>query len=1607
MVTLTPVGPTSSSSSAAELPPPPGSPTGTAPRPSSAGSMPTGSGGQALEPNPRALSQPSQPSQPLPRADVTTLAQLLTQNTPAPAPLPGASSTAAVVQAGPVQRVNPVAAVEQVFAAAPADPARLAQLKSDYGATREDMARFTARFEAALVPSASAGAHLEDLNDHSHVLKLTGHGPHGMTVAERLPVISQTLPGEAEPRLFVKGYGDRLIKLADLEALEGTGVLAGRPPRGGAAPDLEAGPPPSGRPSLARGDMETSLRSSIKQLSLESELHARRSHAESDDPIMQMPPNPSAMPKEAQWWSSPETATLPGFGPTLANGLTALTPHFYKSERLFLITATEGYEEFQGRPTPPSDRPPALRAQTADDLEHPPSAVNVGGPVLAKIRGIKQWEVVGPVELTGVKSAKGARAFEALTDALREHLGQARAQGGADKPVVIRFTTDDQAVHELTAGIQGARLRLVNPTPSAGHGDSAGMMQAGHGAAADIDLYSYEGQYNGLRASKSGTAEPALVLSTGEALPAGPLIKHASTVPSQIGRVARTVLRAATSQPFAGVGTERTLDWATHTAVKVAVKTGVVYGFNMLGRIATTSMGFSGLSSQGGGNIGFDGLAKAVAAMVTAQEATTFAMTQFGKMMPAHIQWPESGLGKFAVRALLPSAEEMLRLCLNMELQKSFGLHRGNAADVVSLASASIAKGGIEWMKSRAGDPAHHAGAHLALTLLYNTVYNVARGVSNAFRLEGGHGTPSASTVGATLTARAIGRLDTMYEPMLTTLLNSAGVAGENASAYDHQMSRETRGMDNPISIIDRAITDVSNAATGLAGRKLEENQTALMMLLSVREGMEGVRQYLSRFPLERDAGRFTEIGSELAAVNASIRHASQPLDATRERAMDELLQDKLEALIDATGAGAAAATSAGGTAPLRYDVELLDPKDRETFERQSRAAREQWSSRGSRPQTSQHHEVVNDYSNRGRPVDARPGLLLDSAEIPRNVTTWTRRGQAAAWPTTQLMAGAPGIHTPREDAGLPPVSELLRKRATNSAFLYTVESGMFHLPLRFDYVGQLQYQPIRPGSRISVPHMVLTTSGRKPDGAEGLVDPSAILDVNLAARYAPKFPANLDRAAVTEASYIAPGGQTRFGQPVEAGKSPGKTVTEGEVVALTEMYSATTSSRMAAYFGAGINAGATRDRSLRIHAKLLSGVNFAKVSDLAQGEVVAVPGVLMRVRKIDADAGKGPAANAPGKDVQDLGQVVYFEQVNTYALEQRFHEKKASPSTDLPEGQEAMEPRSGHLLKATRQPAPDAWVFDLGEDRFRRLDAVKDAGQQVLEWSNNKSYFLGRGLEDMARAGDQGPPERARWLHPYSGDQSMRAIKEATHALILGKDPLVTEGLLDLATENVHHAHFREAGGYAATDAAREAAAQRQAVREQALAVAEGIGAKSLSSPLSPRDAESFSWLMTSLLRKRIELVVLDASGQAERKPFDTTYDKIDLKREAELSDLSDKRHEPAHVIVVSPDGVFTPQVRGGRREMARMDEAGDGPTLGGLVHALVRQAYPEAGRYTEDAAGALRPDKAAQRGAQDILDTMKDAVRADYQPLQAALVKQFGAPETVRSAEDAARPA
>jgi hypothetical protein len=1596
MVTLNPIDPATSAPVEIEPSSPQNSPRRTGSPPPGPGTIPSGVAGEVLGSGTRVSTQPQSPR----RSEASALSQLTTA--PSPTEVPGGSSIRPTTTIGHVDTLERLFGVPPTRATQGAE--QLNRLKESYGGTTADMRRFTSRFQADLVPSASAGVPLQSLNDHTHVLRLVGHGPRGLTVAERLPVISQTLPGDTGPRYFVKGYGDRLIKLSDLETLGAEGLLVARPPRPGAEPDLEAGGEDSrahDRPATPpmRGDMETALRSRLKTLSTQSELFARRSRSESDDPLMLTPLNPSPMPKESQWWSSPETATLPGFGPTLANGLTALTPHVYGPERLFLITALEGYEEYDGHITLPRERPPALRAQTAGTEEHPPSAVNVGGPVLAKVRGINQWEVVGPVDVSGVKSAKGVRAFEALVDALRRHLDPSQAPATPEssvgrqplRPVVIRFTTDDQAVHELMLSNTGVRMQLVNPTPSRGYGDSAGMMQAGHGVEADIDVYSYEGQYNGAHATRSGTAEPALVMSTGETLPAGPLIQHASSLPDQVARAARTALRLMTSQPTLGVSGERTLDWMANTGIKVAAKVGVVYGFNMLGRMAANSIGVAGLGSQGS-SVGFDGLAKAVACMVTSQEATTYAMKQFGRMMPAHFGSPEGRLGRFALKAVLPSGEEMVRLCLNMELQRAFGLNRGNAPDVISLASASIAKGGIEWMRSRAGNPVHHAAAHTALTLLYNTIYNVARGVSNAFAMPGGDGHPSGRLVGATLTARVIGRLDTMYEPMLTTLLNNAGVVGENASAFDHQMSHETQ-WESRVSMLDRAITELSNATTRLTGQKLEENRTAMMMLLAVREGMEGVRQYLSRFPLERDAGRFSEIGSELAAVHESIRHSSQPMDPEREREMDDRLQEKLESLIEAAGAPAGHPPTSTQTQALRYDVSLLDPKDRATFERQSQAARALWANRGESPQTSRFQEVNLDYGNRGRPAHARPHVLFDTANVPRDATTWTRRGQMAAWPTTALMAAAPGIHTPRADIGLPPVSQLLQKRATSSAFLYTVESGMFHLPLRFDYIGQLQYQPIRPGSKISVPHMVLTSAAHRPDGDDGLVDPRVILDVNLAARYAPKYPANLDRAAVTEAAYIPPGGRTRANKAVEPGQAPDKAVTEGEVVALTEMYSATTSGRMAAYFGAGINAGAPRDRSLRIHAKMLSGVNFAKVSDLAQGEVVSVPGMLLRVRKIDVDAGKGRAPGAAGKDVQDLGQVVYFEQVNTYDLEKRFHAMKGPDPVWPNEGDEVMEPRSGHLLKATSHPEENAWIFDLGEDRFRRHDAEKDAGQQVLAWTNNKSYFLGRGLEDTYRSGDAGPAERSRWFNPYNGDQSMRAIKEAIHAVILGKDPLLTEGLLDIATENVHHAHFREAGGYLATPEAQQEQARREAVRAGAAEVAASIDEKTLASPLTARDAESFSWLLTSLLRKRIELVTLDEAGQATRRSFDTTYDKIDLKREAELSDLSDKRYEPSHVICVTPEGVYAQQVRDGRREMVKMDEPGgaNGPTLGGLIHALVRQAYPEAGTYADTGTGALRPDSSARHSAADILSTMKDAAHAQYLPLQSALVKQF----------------
>jgi hypothetical protein len=1462
-------------------------------------------------------------------------------------------------------------------------PQQLQDLEREYGATEEDFRAFQKQFHVHFAPSASSGANLSDLNDHHGVIKVVGRGANGMHFVERLPVLKVDVPskepgGAPEARYFVKGYGNRLIKFSDLRN-EPSLRLREKPKS-----DLESAAGID--PTPGRGTMETALRSGIARLSERSELFARRNGQESDHPVTTRPLNPSAIKSDATWWSNAETALLPGAGPLQANGIRALQMDFYKLERRLMIFANEYEYGKDGKPIPASQRPRPLRAQTEGDQPHPPSSVIVGGPVLSEIRGVSGWEVVGPASQTSVKAAKGERMFDELAKAI----GKAR---NSSQPTTVKVTTDNGSVHELVISDQGIKMSLVNPKPSLGAGSSAPIMTAEGNVQAEVDVYSFNGGYTGVDNTESGLAEPTFIASTGEQLPAGPLIQDATGVLGNMRSAMKSALRLLVGQPALGRADAGTVDWMVNTAARVAAKVGVVYGFNLLGKMAAERIGVAGLSSLGGGNLGFSELAKAVACMVVTQEVATWTSGQIRKVMPSHVKDPENLLGDLSVNAALPAGEEMVRLMINMGMQASFGIARGGAADFISLAVASVTKGGVEWMKSRMGSKENHAAAYAGLTLVYNLIYNVSRGMGNAYNLPGQKGTPTPKEFGASLAARLIGRADGVIEPVAQPLLNSLGVAGDNASAFDDQVSRETR-LSNAISCIDALLNDGSVGLQRGTNRASEWEPVA-NVLNSLRAGLEHAQQMLNRAGLGSDPAPLQDLAMELREVEAAANSTTSPLAPRKpdEIAQEDKVHQMLEALIRDSEAVEQGKPTPSGKPATRYSVAELRPAEQQKFNEGTAGARARWNDgpAGVVKEAGRHHEVNLDYGQTPRPATAKPNLFRDTQTVDPDVTTWTRPGQRTAVGTTRRMARQAGIHSKSRRKDLPAISAGLHKRSKRSAVAYTKQSGNFHLPIRFDYTGRLKYTDIAPGSRIRVPHMVMTAVGARPDDEDSTVDPRAILEVNLLARHADKFPSVADRTVATLAPYLRAGETTRDGKTIAPGKAPQKHVTENELVSLTEMFSATMSPAMGAYFGAGISAGVTRENSQRIKLSQLTGINFANISELAQAELVLTPGAVFRVRRIDPNAGKTAAQAGE----QDLGQVLFFEQVDTYALERRFHEHVDNKAA-LKENEELIEPRSGHFLTATSTPDKDAWIFDTGSNSFRRYDSVKDAGKQVLAWDNAKSYFLGRGLEDPGKFTAEGPPERARWMYPYDSDQSFRAIKEAIHACILSGDELATEGHLDVATSNIHHEYFRKKGGYADTQAGKDRAAREEAVREQAGDIADYIDGLDLDSPMTQDQAVFVSWMLTSLLRKRIEFVPLDGKGGTpDPIHLNETYDKIDLKKEAAAAGaLTDHPAEQEHVICMGPDGFYNQRTRNGQREVVKLTGggAGDGLTLGNLLHAFCREAYPGEGKYRAQPgdSGTLRADGAARENAQDILDLMKRASKAQYLPLQQAMIAE-----------------
>lgn len=1601
--------------------------------------LPVGSSSARLEPS----------SQPL----AASSSALLARTSSAPGSLPPRGSAIASTsarQAIELADVSPPVALQkaaQVAAQGVADAfgadhrpplQKYVATLQQYGATREQLQAFEASFGAHFIPSASAGKQLASMNDHVGLLKIPAYDgppdtPGGRTiVAEQFAVIKAQVPSvDAQPggeRFFVKGYGDRLI---DFSALE-KAMVAHSPHVSFGSAAAAAGHEELGK---VQNKMETPLRSEIKRLSNESELVARRDGKESDTAVMPLPPNDTKMAWRESWANS-EAAMCPGGGPVLANGTRKFQLDYNATENRLLVFRND------------NGNAPRKESILSDSL--PGDARKLApawceGPTLAEIHGIKGWEDMGSaLDHKGVKQGNTQRLLHAAKEKLfgpREPDLEAGLSGLREAVVRaapgahIRITTEDGAAHDLKVDEKGIRLSLANPQPAKAHQESMAAFGGAGKVQADVDVYSYHGRDTGVHGSKTGFADPKLVTSTGDQLKAGPLLKdHGAT----LGQAA---LRLVTFQPLVD-GQDRSMPARlANTLLNTASKFLYVWATSAVneamkgGQDGHYLPGIQPISASGAGSVSRGQLALAAAGIVAAQEAVTMVKDAVSHVVPE--PWkrrPEGQFGKILKQTILPMCEEMARLMINAGVQKGVGIVRGGAIDYGTLAGTSVAKGAIETWRQHAGsDRSNHPVANTLLDVAQGVQYNVARAIGNAGSSQQGL---SAATFSEALLNRLVTRgYDQIATPAAKDLLNTKGLIGPNASAFDGQLSQEYRiehlaakvgsAMKGMLTELDaQGFKDLHAEAGGLMATLHANTQDAVAGVARKLSGpefhsgtvllAEQVKQRLNRVDLALEQpsavvpdwlkGLSQQLGLMKKAIETEVQKDPSIRDNVQRAghfaALDpqsqlghlqknedrfdnrvKLARDLLAAGEAAAPAGVSPQATPQAASPLETSRLLMSPMTNsleETARPQQKFVSRQVQALadhvGNVYEAADHSGRKAQKSMLERPVPSASNVDYGLVQRPFGSGGSARIPRAQT--TFSTLPQSQTYEKNRRMAQEPGIDSIKSKDQLPPAVQARIEMAVR------DYTVESQFfhYPLRWQVTGELQHEKIAPGIDVPYNVmnrRGNTDGSKNQKVDPIEALYINLGAQVSDKFPTE-MFRAVVTEAAYKARLEGGEKPGDAglMTVGSKGVLTEILSATMSTPMAAGFNLPISnyGSAPRENSLRIDMNQESGVNIAKWADLVQGEVIMMPGAVMQVELIDETAGKGP--NKPGENTQDIGQVVYMKAVDTYALElahDAFMAYKHGGQLDKkPEdGAVMIDPKSGHFFK-----------FD---EKKNDIEAI----------SETKNYFTGRQLESV---NDQGQPgtEEARWRKPYTSDGATRATKDGIHMAILRGDPIVP--FLDQATENVHHAWFSKKAQLAGTfnvERGRAEDLRKEETRTQARGVAGQITQMNLDTPLRDKgtaSTEMLAWLATSMLRQPIQLVPVDDSGAAPKlgNPKDgtvinQTYDKVDLQHARQS--ITGRNPPQALLIGVGERGYYAVKHDGG--EFKPQARIGEDKSLGNLLHAVVRAGYAKPSQYVESD-GKLTPDARAQASVDGLLDKMKQFVQTEYLVLQQALVKK-----------------
>lgn len=1599
--------------------------------------------------------------------------------------------------------VKPVASTGTTVQPLQLQPSPFQAARQQYGTTLDRIEALPGAFYA---PSASADLALNGLNDHDGVLVVPARD--GVSaVAERFAVVKENIDGT--DCYFIKGQGDRAVPFEAFEQVLQQ-VNARTPAEADARRDAlktqlqqALGCKPWEDPLL-----ETPLRSEVLALSVASPLTFRRNDKESDDKLMPLPPNPTAFPKRVSWANS-ENALCPGAGPMLTNGTRLYQLDWNRVENRLM-----GFKNNSGDVA----RDDSIMADSVPGHKAP---VLVDGPVLFELSGIKRWQLVGPAnEQSGVKGGGISRLGSAAGGALKAitgHGGNVVAEGGADeldgamhklKPGAhMRITTEDGVVHELMLDGKGMSLSMDKSSAGPGSAEAKAAFGVGMDLAsaagdtdrrrvrADVNVYSYQGRYTGRHSTPDGLPDPKLVLSTGEALKAGPL--KAST--NDLEGIAQAVGRVVLYQPNLGGPGGGARARITNVAVLAAAK----FGTTALSAMADQAMrgpdgvhihGATRFTGVGSGQASIGTLAGSTAAIVVAQELTTALKEAILPAIPENWQRPSNDYARGAVTFLGTLVEEMARLELNLGLQKAMKLREGAAWDHGTLAISSALKAVLETVKDNIGGREARPYMHMAIDGAESLQYMLLRITGMVMSEPPGEAGRLTNFNEAARTRVNLRLYDQVLAPIFTHLLNAQGILGENPDPFDHQIARErmihhfgtklkkamaqaVEGNFEPLGemVKDKGVLSTvrANVEQLLLGRRQPED-TEFFSDTDLRR--ERVKQLLNRVDLMTESlntafalfgSIYTPLRDKLfgaprpdplavleagnpdhrvgRAIEMQTMRDDRPLEPLAERQRTHLqatVQAQDARILGAiayeqAAAGQAPTLPAGARRPTTNSLSEAS-RQQQAFERRQHAQLQgkhaalpkdadgnfALAGLGDGPlQAGVPQPTGVDFAQRARPAAGKtstlgvppslrsgdvhkPGVPVD--QVPKDVGTFNTQLQAASLPRHVPMTRAGGLHDllKNRPAGnpVPAITEPLafngdmHKRIEQSVRDYTVESQFFHYPLRWPVTGEPQYLNIVPG--VQVPYNVLNKPGNVKGAKHERVDPIEALYANIGCARAEKFPADLLRAVVTEAAYKAPTGAAEDSGEIHAGGSKG---------VLTEIFSASASEAVAAQFNLPISGfGAVpRDRSQRLDLTEETGVNVSTLSDLAQAEVILMPGAVFSVKHVDANAGKPPRPVGAATP-QDIGQVVYMEEEDTYALEKAFDDHlpylQRGVGNAPPDRTLMVHPETGQFMRYTKAPQPGDKLYDPASGKFAAFDPAHPPRRGGFKFvSETRNYFLGKPLEF-----DSAPDQQALWRHPYAGDSAKRSTKDAIHAAILrgaASDPIVAH--LDEAVKNLHHEHFRRKGGFYETRvnasgdreyvhprARAEAAATARTKRDAATIAGENLAAGRFDQTQSAPQTEMLAWSTASMLRTPITLLpVGSGSGlPPEGISIHETYDKVDL-----LAHPLDRKPDPAVVIGVGADGYYAMRLVGDHFEPThRVEGASHGLTAENFMHAYLRAGPSPKDDYVavpseeEGEPPTYVPSDSAAASGQALFSRLCGFAATKYIVLQEAMVKR-----------------